>query len=95
MKKILIIEDDQSLCLELATLLENSGYQPFILKEFHNAKEEIFKLLPDLILLDINIPYINGELLLQEIRKESNLPVIMVTSRNTEIDEVLSIWCYI
>lgn len=91
MKKILIIEDDQSLCLELATLLENSGYQPFILKEFHNAKEEIFKLLPDLILLDINIPYINGELLLQEIRKESNLPVIMVTSRNTEIDEVLSI----
>ena len=91
MKKILIIEDDQSLCLELATLLENSGYQPFILKEFHNAKEKIFKLLPDLILLDINIPYINGELLLQEIRKESNLPVIMVTSRNTEIDEVLSI----
>lgn len=91
MKKILIIEDDQSLCLELATLLENSGYQPFILKEFHNAKEEIFQLLPDLILLDINIPYINGELLLQEIRKESNLPVIMVTSRNTELDEVLSI----
>ena len=44
----------------------------------------------DLILLDINIPVLNGELLLKEIRKESNVPVIMVTSKNTDIDEVLS-----
>ena len=40
--------------------------------------------------MDINIPGINGEMLLQEIRKESAVPVIMVTSRTTEIDEVLS-----
>ena len=45
---------------------------------------------PDLVLLDINIPYINGELLLQNLRKKSNVPVIMVTSRNQESDEVLS-----
>ncbi len=91
MKKILIIEDDQSLCTELSTLLENSGYNPIILKDFQNVKEEIKKNLPDLILLDINIPYTNGELLLQEIRKEWNMPIIMVTSRNNELDEVLSI----
>lgn len=91
MKKILIIEDDQSLCIELSTLLENSGYIPIVLKEFQNAKEQIRIISPDLILLDINIPYVNGELLLQEIRKEWSTPVIMVTSRNTELDEVLSI----
>lgn len=44
-----------------------------------------------MILLDINIPKLNGEMLLQKIRKESNVPVIMVTSKNTEADEVLSI----
>ena len=43
------------------------------------------------ILLDINIPYLNGELLLKEIRKESSVPVIMVTSKSGEIDEALSI----
>lgn len=91
MKKILIVEDDQNLCIELSTLLKNSGYNPIILKDFQNSKEEILKISPDLILLDINIPYINGELLLQELRKESSIPVIMVTSRNNELDEVLSI----
>ena len=44
----------------------------------------------DLILLDINIPFLNGELLLKEIRKESNIPVIMITSKTNETDEVLS-----
>ena len=44
----------------------------------------------DLVLLDINIPNENGEYLLKEIRKTSNVPIIMVTSRNTELDEVVS-----
>ena len=91
MQKILIVEDDKSICDELISLLTNSGYEALVLKDFKNTKEEILKLQPDLILLDINIPYMNGEILLQEIRKESNVPVIMVTSRNTESDEVLSI----
>lgn len=90
MKKILIIEDDKVICDELSHLLQNSGYEPLILQDFKDAKEEIISLHPDLILLDINIPYINGELLLKNLRKESNIPVIIVTSRNSETDEVLS-----
>ncbi len=90
MKKIMIIEDDPTIQKELSKLLENSGYQSMILENFKEAKKEILKNAPDLILLDINIPYMNGEALLQNLRKESNIPVIMVTSRNTEIDEVLS-----
>ncbi len=90
MKKIMIIEDDQNICKELKELLENSSYNPIILKDFKNPIEEIRKTNPDLILLDISIPYMNGELLLKEIRKESSIPVIMVTSRDSEADEVLS-----
>lgn len=61
-----------------------------MLEKFTNAKEDIKSMTLDLILLDINLPNINGEMLLKEIRKESNIPVIMVTSRVCEVDEVLS-----
>ena len=90
MKKIMIVEDDKIVAKELQNLLNNSNYESIILDDFENAKEEILKSKSDLILLDINIPYINGELLLKSIRKESNIPVIMVTSRTSETDEVLS-----
>lgn len=91
MKKIMIVEDDEVIKDELSELLKNSSYLVESVKNFEKAKEEIFKYNPDLILLDINIPYLNGELLLKEIRKESSVPVIMVTSKSGEIDETLSI----
>ena len=90
MKKILIVEDDISIRKELKNLLDNAGFYGMILEDFENAFEQIKKEHPDLILLDINIPKLNGEMLLQKIRKESNVPIIMVTSKNTEADEVLS-----
>lgn len=90
MKKIIIVEDDNVIAEELYNLLKNSNYEAIILNDFENAKNEIIKSQADLILLDINIPFLNGELLLKEIRKEINTPVIMVTSQNNEIDEVLS-----
>ena len=67
MKKIMIVEDDEVIKDELSELLKNSSYLVESVKNFEKAKEEIFKYNPDLILLDINIPYLNGELLLKEI----------------------------
>lgn len=90
-KKILIVEDDSSMQEELKDLLENASYDVLILNDFLHAKEYILKTNPDLVLLDVNIPYLNGELLLKELRKESSVPVIILTSRASEIDEVLSI----
>ena len=90
MKKILIIEDDESVRGELKELLSNAGYDALTLEGYNNMLEDILSIHPDLILLDINIPYMNGEILLKNLRKVSNIPVIMVTSKNTEIDEVLS-----
>ena len=90
MKKILIVEDDKSICMELVEILENEGYAASYLTDFEHSKEEILATGADLILMDINIPGINGRNLLKEIRKESDIPVIMVTSRTSEMDEVLS-----
>ena len=91
MNKIMIVEDDESISSELKELLQNSGYQAVVLQDFNNSLNEILRVAPDLLLLDINIPYMNGELLLQSLRKSTNTPVIMVTSKNSETDEALSI----
>lgn len=91
MKKVMIVEDDKTICNELKELLENSSYEAIVLENFKDALNEVLKVSPDLLLLDINIPYMNGELLLQNLRKKSNIPVIMVTSINSEADEALSI----
>ena len=90
MKKILIVEDDKDISIELKALLENSGYDASILTDFKNASDEILRNEPDLVLLDINIPYMNGEMLLRDLRQKTDVPVIMVTSRDSEADEVLS-----
>lgn len=90
MKKILIVEDDKDISIELKALLENSGYEASILTDFKNASDEILRNEPDLVLLDINIPYMNGEMLLRDLRQKTDVPVIMVTSRDSEADEVLS-----
>ena len=88
--KILIIEDEIELREELKVLLDENGYEGIILESFENIKQDTLSINPDLILLDIKIPYINGQQLLKEIRKESDVPIVMVTSKNTEMDEVLS-----
>ena len=90
MAKIKIIEDDLSIANELKDLLENAGYEALITEDFSNILEQVTSDNFDLILLDINLPKINGEVLLQQIRKDTNVPIIMVTSKNSEVDEVLS-----
>ncbi len=91
MKKIMIIEDDEVTRYELKELLESNGYKVYVLNDFKDSLSEVLNRKVDLILLDINIPYINGEELLQKIRRYLDVPIIMVTSRNSDADEVLSI----
>ena len=90
MKKILVIEDDNALRDEVTTLLGNSGYETAVITDFSNTLEQMKASAADLILLDINLPFVSGQTLLQEFRKVCDTPVIMLTSRSTEIDEVLS-----
>ena len=86
---ILIIEDDKVLCNELFTLLKNNNYNPTILNDYN--VESILKINPDLILLDINLPNINGKEILKNLRLKSDIPVIMLTSLDNDLEEVTSI----
>ena len=91
MPRILIIEDDEKLREELKIFLNKNGYEATTLTTFDNTIQDILKRKPDLILLDINLPNTDGEYICKEIRKQSNMPIIIVTSRDNELDELLSI----
>lgn len=90
MQKILIVEDDATLCEELTILLNNSGYETESVKDFSSVADTLKNTDADLILLDISLPGHNGEALLKEYRECNDTPVIMLTSRTGEVDEVLS-----
>ena len=90
MKRILIVEDNLELAGELKVLLDRNNYEASYIIEFNNIVEQIQNINPDMVLLDINLPGIDGESVLKQYRAVSDTPVIMVTSRNTDMDELLS-----
>ena len=91
MQKILIVEDDEKLRKELEIFLGYNGYETESISVFNNTRSDILKAKPDLVLLDINLPGADGEYICKEIRSVSNVPIIIVTSRDNELDELLSI----
>ena len=91
MSKILIIEDDEKLRKELEIFLNKNGYEATSLENFENPVKDAIEINSDLILLDINLPNIDGEYILKEIRKMSNVPIIMITSKDNELDELISL----
>lgn len=89
--KIVIIEDDFIIQSELRTLLVGNGYDVFIVTDFSKTIQQIKENAPHLILLDIKLPQENGFTLCSQIRSFSNVPIIFVTSCNTDMDELNSI----
>lgn len=90
MYKVLIVEDDKSLREELAIFLEHNGYHVQMIEQFEQTVEDVIVAQADLVLLDINLPHFDGQFILKELRKVSDVPVIMITSRDNELDELLS-----
>lgn len=91
MISIMIIEDNQQLQNEIGILLTRNGYSVMKVNEFDNIPNLVKESNPHLILLDINLPYDDGFKICTEIRSFSNIPIIFVTSRDTNIDELMSI----
>ncbi|MBU5485927.1 response regulator transcription factor [Clostridium sp. MSJ-11] len=91
MKRILLIEDDETIRGELSIVLENHGYSVYAVTDFPKVINEIKEQNPHLILLDINLPCKDGFKLCTQIRSFSTVPIIFVTSRNTDMDELSSI----
>ena len=90
MSKIIIIEDTETIREELKTFLSKYGYEVVAPTDFQNIIEYALGEEPDLILLDINLPVFDGYYICREIRKTSDVPIIVVTSRDNEIDELMS-----
>ncbi len=89
MKKIAIVEDDREICRQLQEFLGNNGYECIIVTEYSDAAGQIAESGADMVLLDITLPGADGANILRTIRKDSDIPVIIVTSKNTEMDEVI------
>lgn len=88
MNHIYVIEDDVDLCSELALTLESAGYCVSSVNRFDHIIEEFQQLSPDLILMDVNLPCGDGFNLCLKIRKISQIPIIFLTGRSSQIDEL-------
>lgn len=91
MSQILIVEDDNKLRNELSLYLRNNSYDVSEILDYKNSVDIISKSNADLVLLDINLPMIDGEYICKEVRKISDIPIIMLTSTTSEMDELICI----
>lgn len=91
MYRITIVEDDPVIQEELSNLLQSNGFEVTVITDFSKIAETVKNNIPHLILLDINLPVQDGFKVCSKIRTFSNVPVIFVTSRNTDMDELNSI----
>ena len=91
MKKIFIVEDDLTIQAQLKTLLSGNGYEVFAVTDFSQTIQQIKAFVPHLVILDIKLPGNNGFEICSEIRTFSDIPIVFVTSSNTDMDELNSI----
>lgn len=89
--KILIIEDDFTIQTQLKNLLTGNGYPAEAVTDFSNVIEYVKTFQPHLVLLDIKLPGNDGFSICSQIRTFSHMPIIFVTSSNTDMDELNSI----
>ena len=91
MSKIYIVEDDSTIRTELSIFLSKYNYDCVYSDDFEHIIEHILEEKPDLILLDVNLPYYDGYHICRDMRKQSEIPIIIVTSRDNEMDELFSL----
>ncbi len=91
MERILIVEDEVKIREELSTALEKKGYSCSTVENFHHVAEQIAREAPDLVLMDLNLPVQDGFSICQEVRKTQDVPIIVVTSSDSDLDELMSL----
>lgn len=90
MSRIMIVEDNENIKNELKEFLSRYGYEVYGVDDYKNVINIALEDEPDLILLDINLPYYDGYYICSEIRKKKDIPIIIVTSRDSDMDEIMS-----
>ncbi|MCI1903498.1 MAG: response regulator YycF [Enterococcaceae bacterium] len=91
MKKILIVDDEKPISDIVKFNLEKEGYEVFTAYDGEEALEKVKEVEPDLILLDLMLPKVDGLEVAREVRKNYDMPIIMVTAKDSEIDKVLGL----
>lgn len=86
--KIFIVEDDENIVELLGDELRQWGYETKAIKDFNDVANEIGRYNPNLVLMDITLPYYNGFYWTQKIRQNSNVPIIFISSHNNQVDMV-------
>jgi two-component system, OmpR family, response regulator YxdJ len=91
MQKIMIIEDDAKIAGLLQTYIEKYGYDVHKISDFEDVLDEFHAYKPDLVLLDINLPSFDGFYWCRQIRKDSICPVLFISARDGEMDQVMAL----
>src|SRR4030042_581701 len=89
--KILLVEDETKVCELVKAYLVKDGYDVIIAGDGKTAVEQARSQKPDLILLDLNLPELDGLEVCRTIRKQSNVPIIMLTARDEEVDKIVGL----
>ena len=89
--KILIVDDDETICELLRLYLEKDGFETVVANNGEQAVDYAAKYMPDLILLDIMLPKLDGWQVCREIRKSSDVPIIMLTAKGETFDKILGL----
>lgn len=87
---VCIVEDDEKIREELAVLLERNGYAVRAIDSFSDTTNAILSATPDIVILDLSLPYADGHVVCRELRAQSEVPIIVVTSRDNDLDELTS-----
>lgn len=91
MYRIMIIEDDAQLREQMSQILSVAGYNIEAVQDFHKVEERFLDSKPDLVILDINLPYYDGNYYCRIFRRHSNVPIIITSARNSEMSQIMSI----
>jgi len=89
--KILIVEDEDSVLDPLELLLSKEGFSIETARNGREGLDKFWKVSPDLVLLDIMLPEVSGTEVCRQIRAKSNVPIIMLTAKDTEVDKVVGL----
>ena len=91
MSKIALVDDDRNISTSVSMTLETEGFDVDTYTDGQSALDAFSRSMPDLAILDIKMPRMDGMDLLQRLRQKSSLPVIFLTSKDDEIDEILGL----
>jgi DNA-binding response OmpR family regulator len=91
MKHIFVVDDEKNIRDILQKYMENEGYKVTLFSDGQQVYQEMLRLKPDLLIIDIMLPHVDGLELCKEIRKTSDLPIIFVSARDSEFDRILGL----